>query len=72
VNIASALARWTGWSCPVRSLIDRAEEISVVTQSLMTNSSGACAASQPALHARRGGLMGQCGHQQRRVEIQRQ
>ena len=45
----SASARCSGWICPVRTLIDSAEENSVATQSLTTRSSGSCSPSHPCI-----------------------
>src|SRR5712671_4267926 len=45
-EVARASARWAAPICPVRSLIDRAEENSVATQSLTARSSTGCCPSQ--------------------------
>src|SRR4051794_12610132 len=46
VKYASAAARCSTAICPVRTLIDRADENSVATQSLISSSSGFCSLSQ--------------------------
>ena len=71
VNVANTSARSPAAICPVRSLIERADENSVATQSLMARSSNGLLA-EPSLHASGLCLVGQRRNQQRRIEIEHQ
>jgi hypothetical protein len=71
VNVASASARSTILICPIRSLIERAEENSLATQSLFARLASGLS-SNPVLHPLGLRLIGQDSNQQRGVQIKHQ